>query len=148
MSKSRPDSNPKVVVDYSHETKVANNPALRYLWLSLGFVFTGLGFVGAFLPVMPTTVFLLIAAYFFARSSPRFYNWLLNNPVFGQLIRDWRAGLGIPLRAKVMAVSLIALTIGSSAIFFVSAIIGKLILILVGLAVSFYLLSRPTKLNS
>ena len=76
--------------------------------------FTGLGFVGAFLPVMPTTVFLLLAAFFFARSSPRFYAWLLNNHTFGPFIRDWRAGLGMPLRAKILAVTLIVLTIGSS----------------------------------
>ncbi|MEZ4605877.1 MAG: YbaN family protein [Deinococcales bacterium] len=74
--------------------KLDDNLPRRYLWFILGLFFTCLGFIGAFLPIMPSTVFLLIAAYFFARSSPRFYNWLLNHPVFGQLIRDWRRGLG------------------------------------------------------
>jgi uncharacterized membrane protein YbaN (DUF454 family) len=130
--------------DYSHETKIVANPALRYLWLGLGLFFTGLGFIGAFLPVMPTTVFLLIAAYFFARSSRRFYNWLLNNPIFGQLIRDWRAGLGIPLRAKVMAITVIALTIGYS-VYRVPLLWLKLVLLLTGVTLSLYLITRPTK---
>ena len=93
---------------------------------------------------MPTTVFLLIAAFFFARSSPKFYNWLLNNRAFGPLIRDWRAGLGLPLRAKILAVSLILVTVGSS-IFFVSILWVQLMLAVIALSVSTYLLTKPTK---
>jgi uncharacterized protein len=137
--RQRPD-----FVDYSHETKISRNPALRYLWLALGLFFTGLGFLGYILPGLPGTVFILLAVYFFARSSPRFYNWLLNNRVFGPLIRDWRAGLGIPMRAKVMAVSLIVLTIGSSALM-IDKWLVRIILILCGIGVSSYLLTRPTK---
>ena len=132
-------------VDYSQEMTISKNPVLRTVFSGLGLVFVGLGIIGAFLPVMPTTVFLLIAAYFFARSSPRFYNWLMNHKQFGRFIRDWRAGLGIPLKAKITAVTLIALTIGSSAIFFVPNLIAKLILVLVGVGVSTYLITRPTK---
>ena len=134
-------------VDYSHEMRLSTNPAVRFLWLVLGLLFTGLGIIGAFLPVMPTTVFLLIAAFFFARSSPKFYNWLLNNRAFGPLIRDWRAGLGLPLRAKVLAVSLIVVTVGSSALA-VPIVWVKIMLILIGMGVSAYLLTRPTKRTS
>ena len=134
-------------VDYSHEMRLSKNPAVRFLWLILGLLFTGLGVVGAFLPVMPTTVFLLIAAFFFSRSSPKFYNWLLNNRIFGPLIRDWRSGLGLPLRAKVLAVSLIGVSVGSS-ILFVSLWWVQLMLALIGLGVSTYLFTRPTKPTS
>ena len=127
--------------------QLSTNPAVRFLWLVLGLLFTGLGVVGAFLPVMPTTVFLLIAAFFFARSSPKFYNWLLNNRAFGPLIRDWRSGLGLPLRAKILAVSLILVTVGSS-IFFVSILWVQLMLAVIALGVSTYLLTRPTKPTS
>ena len=127
--------------------RLSTNPAVRFLWLVLGLLFTGLGIVGAFLPVMPTTVFLLVAAFFFARSSPKFYNWLLNNRAFGPLIRDWRAGLGLPLRAKVLAVSLIGVTVGSSALA-VPVLWVKVMLVFVGLGVSAYLLTRPTKRTS
>ena len=135
---------PDPYVDYSHEMRLSKRPLVRALWLVLGLLFMGLGIVGAFLPVMPTTVFLLIAAFFFARSSPRFYNWLLNNRTFGPLVRDWRAGLGLPLRAKVLAVSLIGVTVGSS-ILVVPPVWLKLLLLAVALGVSAYLLTRPTK---
>lgn len=139
-----PHKMPPEFVDYRHETRVSQNAFVRFLWLVLGLFFTGLGFLGYVLPGLPGTVFILVAVYFFARSSPRFYNFLLNNRVFGQLIRDWRAGLGLPLRAKVLAVSLIVLSIGSS-LFFIEIWAIRLILLLCGVGVSAYLLTRPTK---
>jgi uncharacterized protein len=131
-------------IDYSHETNVTKNPLLRYLWLGLGFLFTGLGFLGYILPGLPGTVFILIAVYFFARSSPRFYNWLLNNKLFGGLIRDWRAGKGLSLRAKLTAISVITLTISIS-VFALENQLIKLIVSLCGVGVSVYLWTRPTK---
>jgi uncharacterized protein len=131
-------------VDYSHETRVARNPILRYVWLGLGLFFTGLGFLGYILPGLPGTVFILIAVYFFARSSPRFYNWLLNNKMFGTLIRDWRAGKGLSLKAKLMAISVIALTISISVIAIEHQLV-KVIVAFCGVGVSVYLWTRPTK---
>jgi uncharacterized protein len=130
--------------DYSHETKVSSNPVLRYVWLVLGFFFTGLGFLGYILPGLPGTVFILIAVYFFARSSPRFYNWLLNNRIFGELIRDWRAGKGLSLRAKMMAISVIAITIAFSIVAIHNPVV-QWIVALCGVGVSLYLWTRPTK---
>jgi uncharacterized protein len=135
---------PREFVDYSHETKVSSNPLLRYLWLTLGFIFTGLGFLGYILPGLPGTVFILVAVYFFARSSPRFYNWLLNNKLFGGLIRDWRAGKGLSLKAKIMAISVIVLTITISVLAVQNNIV-KVIVALCGVGVSLYLWTRPTK---
>jgi uncharacterized protein len=137
-------SQPPEFIDYSHETKVSSNPVLRYVWLALGLFFTGLGFLGYILPGLPGTVFILIAVYFFARSSPRFYNWLLNNRIFGGLIRDWRAGKGLSLRAKIMAVSVILVTITLSALALQNQIV-KIVVVLCGLGVSLYLWTRPTK---
>jgi uncharacterized membrane protein YbaN (DUF454 family) len=138
---------PRDFTDYSHETKVSSNPILRYVWLVLGFLFTGLGFLGYILPGLPGTVFILIAVYFFARSSPRFYNWLLNNRIFGELIRDWRTGKGLSLRAKTMAISVIAITIAFS-VFAIQNSIIKSIVALCGVGISLYLWTRPTKLKS
>ena len=139
MKSQRPE-----FVDYSHEMKVSSNPVLRYVWLALGLFFTGLGFLGYILPGLPGTVFVLIAVYFFARSSPRFYNWLLNNRIFGGLIRDWRAGKGLSLRAKIMALSVILVTITLSALALQNQIV-KIGVVLCGLGVSLYLWTRPTK---
>jgi uncharacterized membrane protein YbaN (DUF454 family) len=73
-----------------------------------------LGVIGIFLPVLPTTPFLLLAAACFARSSPRFYHWLVNHKRLGPWIRDYLAGNGIPLKGKVYAIGMMWLSIGFS----------------------------------
>lgn len=75
----------------------------RATYLLLGWLMTVLGIIGAFLPLMPTTVFLIAAAWFFSRSSPRVEAWLLNDPRFGPALRDWRAEGAIPRKAKFTA---------------------------------------------
>lgn len=93
----------------------------RYFLLTLGLIFVALGAVGVVLPVLPTTPFLLLAAACFARSSPRFYGWLLNSHLFGQLIRNWRDSRSIPRRAKRVAITMMIVVGGSSILFFISA---------------------------
>lgn len=73
------------------------------MYLAGGFGFTGLGVVGAFLPLLPTTIFLILAAACFARSSPRLEAWLMDHPQFGPTLRAWRENGAIPLRGKVLA---------------------------------------------
>lgn len=75
----------------------------RWAFLVLGVFFTALGIVGAFLPLLPTTVFLIIAAACFARSSPRLEAWLMTHPRFGPTLAAWRENGAIPRKAKVMA---------------------------------------------
>ncbi|MFN3265944.1 MAG: YbaN family protein [Deinococcales bacterium] len=77
---------------------------IRWLWFAAGWVCVGLGFIGAAVPVMPSTVFFVAAAACFARSSPRFEAWVLNLPGVGQLVRDYRAGLGMKRRTKILVV--------------------------------------------
>lgn len=77
--------------------------SLRTGWLVLGLILVGLGFVGAFVPLMPTTIFLILAAACFTRSSPRLEGWLLNHPRFGATLRAWRAEGAVPRRAKIAA---------------------------------------------
>ncbi len=91
----------------------------KFFLISLGFVFVALGGLGLILPVMPTTPFLLLAAACFARSSPRFHDWLLNLHLFGPLIRNWQETRSIPKRAKLLAIITIIVVGGSSILFFI-----------------------------
>ncbi|MDZ4197704.1 MAG: YbaN family protein [Kiritimatiellia bacterium] len=103
-----------------------------------------LGVVGLFLPVLPTTPFLLLAAACYARSSKRFYDALLTNRWCGEYIRNYREGRGIPRRVKGFTLLLLWLTIGSSAVFAVSLWWVKLLLLGIAVAVTIHLLWLKT----
>ncbi len=102
-------------VDYAAELKITRNPVLRRVYAALGGICVALAVIGAFVPGLPTTVWLLIAAFLFSRSSPRFYNAVLNHRVFGPIVRDYRAGNGIPRSIKFVAIACIVLFAGVSA---------------------------------
>ncbi|MBK7061506.1 MAG: YbaN family protein [Rubrivivax sp.] len=89
-------------------------PWLRWAWLLSGGVALATGVVGIFLPLLPTTPFVLLAAYCFARGSPRWEAWLLGHPRFGPMVRDWRDRHVIPLRAKQLAWTMMALASAGS----------------------------------
>ncbi len=116
----------------------------RLLLVTFGTLFVGLGIVGIFVPVLPTTPFLLLAAACYARSSPRFYHWLLNNRWFGNYIRNYRQKRGIPLKVKLLTITLLWLTIGASVIFAVQSLAVRIILILIAIGVSIHILSFKT----
>ena len=84
-------------------TRRAYLSAMKYFWLGFGWLCVGLGAIGAFLPLLPTVPFLLLAAFCFARSSERVHQWLLNHPRFGPPIADWRRNGAIRRRVKWLA---------------------------------------------
>lgn len=117
---------------------------LRTAWLVLGLIFVGLGIIGALLPLMPTTIFLILAAGCFARSSPRLEAWLMAHPQFGPTLRGWRAEGAIGPRAKIMACTGIT---GGYALFWWGARPGLwlgLAVAAVMLACAAFILSRST----
>ena len=77
---------------------------MRPLYSALGLIAVGLGIVGAFLPIMPTVPFLLLAVYFFARSNPAWEQKILDHPTWGPQVQDWRQRRAISRRAKTMAI--------------------------------------------
>ena len=123
--------------------KRSNRAARSFLKIA-GTLSLIIGSVGIILPLLPTTPFLLLAAACYARSSERWYRWLLYNRWFGSYIRNWHEGRGIPLKTKALSILFLILTIGYSAAVVVPFFIGKVALILIAVCVSVHILSFPT----
>jgi hypothetical protein len=128
----------------SRQNDKKSDSFLRRLLVFLGTVFVGLGILGMFLPILPTTPFLLLAAACYARSSKRFYHWLLNNKLFGSYIRDYKERKSIPLKVKIFTISLLWLTIILSAIFATNVIYIRIILIVIAICVSIHIITLRT----
>lgn len=124
---------------------LSRSPIMRAVFIGLGFVFLALGLVGVFLPILPTTPFVLLAAACFARGSRRFYRRLLNNAYFGSYIRAWYLDRVIPLRAKIAATTALAITIPVSIIFFIPVPIAKVIVGLIAAGVLVYIWRFPSE---
>ncbi len=118
--------------------------SIKWILITSGTILVGLGVLGIFMPLLPTTPFLLLATLCFARSSKRFYNWLLNNRWFGKYIRNYLDKKGIPLKAKIFTISLLWITILFSAIVVVSILFIRIILILIAIGVTIHILSIRT----
>ncbi|MDR0733234.1 MAG: YbaN family protein [Dysgonamonadaceae bacterium] len=121
---------------------------MKYLLIILGIISLSIGILGIFLPLLPTTPFLLLSAFLFARSSQRLHDWLLNHKIFGRYIRDFLQEKTIPLRIKIISISMLWITITGSIIF---AANGKLwlqiVLLAVAAGVTVHVLSYKTKKN-
>ena len=116
----------------------------RPLLIITGTLLVGLGIIGILVPVLPTTPFLLLAAACYARSSQRFYHWLLNNKWFGNYIKNYIQRKGVPLKVKILAITWLWITIGFSVVFAVEVFLVRLILILIAVGVSIHIFSVRT----
>ncbi|MFZ6046682.1 YbaN family protein [Pseudomonas sp. CR3202] len=119
------------------------HPALRMILLLIGWLSVVLGVIGIFVPVLPTTPFLLLAAACFVRSSRRFYLWLVEHPKLGPWIRDYLEGQGIPLKGKVYALVLMWASISLSC-FLVPLPWARGFMLTSAVLVSIYILRQKT----
>ena len=127
------------------EQSIISKP-VQILLITTGTFFVGVGIVGIFMPILPTTPFLLISVALYARSSKRFYNWLINNKIFGQYIKNYREGKRIPLRLKIITITLLWITIGCSAVFAVNIFWVRIMLIIIAAGVTVHIIRiRPKK---
>lgn len=124
---------------------VVKNRPLRIVLMALGWLWVGVAFVGVFLPGLPTTGPILLAAFFFSKSSERFDDWLVNNRFFGVIVRDWRAGRGFTIKAKVIALVAIAISFGFTTWFFLTDGYIRAILWATAAGVAVFIVTRPTK---
>ncbi|QDY69992.1 YbaN family protein [Qingshengfaniella alkalisoli] len=116
---------------------------MRAAWFIFGCLSVAIGFVGAFLPLLPTVPLLILAAFCFARSSPKLHEWLLTHPIYGPHIRDWQERGAISRRAKRLAVASCVATFG------IALLLGLPIRLLilqavVLLSVCAFILTRPS----
>ncbi|MGD6805502.1 MAG: YbaN family protein [Candidatus Bathyarchaeia archaeon] len=131
--------------DKAPTLRVKKQCLIRGLLLVGGTISLALGTLGLFLPVLPTTPFLLLAAACYMRSSERMYNWLLKNRWFGEYIKNYQAGRGIPMKTKIIALTVLWAAILYSTFFVVDEIfIAQVVLIIVACGVSFHLIRIPT----
>jgi uncharacterized membrane protein YbaN (DUF454 family) len=110
--------------------------AKRRLLIGAGTLCTGLGIIGVFVPILPTTPFLLLAAACYMRSSERFYQWLINNRIFGAYVRNYIEGRGMPVKIKIFTILLLWLAIGLTITFGVQNIVIRIVLICVAIGVT------------
>ena len=114
----------------------------RWLLMAFGFLNVGLGFIGIFVPGLPTTVFLLIALWAFSRSSDRFQRWLWDHPRFGPSIRAWHHHRVIPLKAKILAVVMMSSSVVIVAVFIAESWVAPVALSAILIPVAAYVVSR------
>jgi len=124
--------------------KPKKNRVVRALLIVAGTISLVFAAIGVVLPLLPTTPFLLLAVACYCRSSERLYTWLINNRWFGEYIRNYREGKGIPLKTKVVAVTVLWATISVSALILVPILIVQILLLVVAVAVSIHILRLPT----
>jgi uncharacterized membrane protein YbaN (DUF454 family) len=117
----------------------------RRLLATAGTVSVGVGIAGIFIPILPTTPFLLLAAYCYMRSSSRLYRWMLNNRFFGSYIRNYIEGRGMPLQLKIITIALLWITIGLTMAFAVEHIAIRIVLIIIAVAVTTHIVMIKTK---
>lgn len=131
--------------DFSHEMRRADALLPRLVFAGLGAAFLALGVAGIFLPLLPTTPFLLLSAACFARASRRLHHWLLNHNVLGPVVLEWREHRAIPWRAKRAGLLLMAASMTASIVFFLSDWRARLALAVFGVVLGMILWRIPSR---
>ena len=117
---------------------------MKYFYLTLGWLFFVTGVVGAFLPVLPTTIFMILALWAFSKSSPKFHNWLFTHKSFGPPLQRWQQYKVIPIKAKILAVVMISASMAILYLYPVVEINLTIVIEVVMLSVIIYILSKPS----
>lgn len=121
--------------------KQSSNRLVKYLLASLGLISLSLGVLGVFLPLLPTTPFLLLSATLFMKSSERLYNWLMNHKYLGKHLQNYLLHKTISKKSKISALSLLWIAILSTIIIIIDKLIIKILLLVIAIDVTIHILS-------
>jgi uncharacterized membrane protein YbaN (DUF454 family) len=131
----------------SDQLDINQSRVLRWILVVSGIIFVGVGVLGMFLPLLPTTIFFLLAAWCFARSSRKFYHWLHNNKLFGKYLTAYRQGDGMTLISKVISLGILWLSIGYSIAYATELLYVRILLAAIAIGVTWHLLTIKTAKN-
>lgn len=143
MNRSPSTFQPTVIPAHQGQAAVKSRAAVRMFFIGFGWLNVMFGIAGAFLPLVPTTVFLLIALWCFLRSSPRFAAWLYSHEVLGRTLRRWQEERIIPMKAKIAAFLSISASIALVHAFYPGMGPVKWLVTGICLAVLVFLMTRP-----
>ncbi len=121
---------------------------IRTAFILGGWISLVLGLIGAFLPVLPTTPFVILAAFFFSKGSPRLHRWLITRPYLGKMILEWQRHRVIRMRAKVMSTAIIIPLFTYTLVFVQVHVVIKVILVVIGVAVLAFIWTRASRPGS
>jgi uncharacterized membrane protein YbaN (DUF454 family) len=124
--------------------KITNSKIIKYLLLICGIIFVVVGAIGIILPLLPTTPFILLALLCFSKSSPRFYNSLLNNRIFGDYISSYREGRGIPRKIKIVSLLMLWFSILFSIALLYKNLVIVFILFCIAVIITIHILKLKT----
>lgn len=130
--------------DLNDEILVHQNPVLRWIFLIGGFMLVGIGVLGMFLPLLPTTIFFLLAAWCFARSSERFHYWLHHNRFFGKYLANYRSKGGMTRSSKIFSIAFLLAGISVSVVFLTDNLYIRILLAAIAIGVTWHLLAIKT----
>jgi uncharacterized membrane protein YbaN (DUF454 family) len=122
------------------------SPVTKYFYLVSGFLLVAIGFIGIFLPVLPTTIFLILASICFVRSSPKANEWLQNHKILGIYIKNYQDKSGLTIKSKIFNLAFLWIMISASAIFFTELWYIRLLLLAIAIGVTIHLLLLKTKI--
>jgi uncharacterized membrane protein YbaN (DUF454 family) len=126
------------------EAKRSPSSLKKAMYIAAGTISLGLGSLGVFLPVLPTTPFLLLSAACYYKGSERMHRWLLNNKLFGTYIRNYKEGKGITQTGKILTLSLLWITMCFSILYLVNSYVVQIVLFAIAIAVTLHIICLPT----
>ena len=125
-----------------HTAKETKNPIAKILWILLGSFFVMICAIGAVVPGLPTTLFFILSAACYIRSSQKLYDWLIANKTFGPYLKDYREGKGIPRRAKKIALVMMTIFVGYAVLFALDDLIIRIVVLVLGMIGFYYVAYR------